>query len=96
MPLDNAPKKGGGLAKYERQTLLVIWYLVLFTLSVRGIWGYWGDLKDHIVSTELGKKSVVVKVDEKQDKYKAIKEKVFKEKGILLTDEDIKKYGFDK
>jgi hypothetical protein len=37
-----------------------------------------------------------VKVDAKEDKYKAIKEKMFKEKGIILTDEDIKKYGFDK
>jgi hypothetical protein len=60
------------------------------------VYGYWGDLKEYIVASELGKKSVVVKVDAKEDKYKAIKEKMFKEKGIILTDEDIKKYGFDK
>jgi hypothetical protein len=96
MQQESTNKRGSGLAKYERQALLTIWYLVLAVLSIRGIGGYWGDLKDHIVSSELGKKSVVVKVDEKIDKYKEIKAKVFKEKGILLTDEDIKKYGFDK
>jgi hypothetical protein len=83
-------------SKYQKHIVRVTWYLALTLLSFRGVWGYWGDLKEYIVASELGKKSVVVKVDAKEDKYKAIKEKMFKEKGIILTDEDIKKYGFDK
>lgn len=96
MPLDNATKKGGGLAKYERQILLTIWYIVLFVLSARGIWGYWGDLKEHIVEKELGKKSVIIKVEAKEDKYKEIRERVFKEKGIILTDKDIEDFTNNK
>jgi hypothetical protein len=91
--MDNAKKL---LEKYQGKAIAVVFYSLLTLLSIRGIGGYWDDLKEYIVSSELGKKSVVVKVDAKEDNYKAIKEKIFKEKGIILTDEDIKKYGFHK
>jgi|LakMenEpi03Aug12_release.lakeMendotaPanAssembly.Ray.scaffolds.fasta_scaffold2346155_1 hypothetical protein len=84
------------IAKYQKQLIRGVWYLLLILLSFRGLGGYWGDLKDYIVASELGKKSVVVKVDANQDKYKEIKERVFKEKGIVLTDKDIEQYGFNK
>jgi hypothetical protein len=84
------------IAKYQKQLIKGVWYLLLILLSFRGLGGYWGDLKDYIVASELGKKSVVVKVDANQDKYKEIKERVFKEKGIVLTDKDIEQYGFNK
>jgi hypothetical protein len=84
------------ISKYQKPIVRVIWYLVLILLSFRGVWGYWGDLKEYIVASELGKKSVIIKVDANQDKYKEIKERVFKEKGIVLTDKDIEQYGFNK
>jgi hypothetical protein len=84
------------ITKYQKQLIKGVWYLLLILLSFRGLGGYWGDLKDYIVASELGKKSVVVKVDANQDKYKEIKERVFKEKGIVLTDKDIEQYGFNK
>lgn len=65
--------------------------LLIFCLSLRGITGYWNDLKEYIIKTTL-----ITPADIPLDNKQKIKDRVYKEKGIILTDEDIEKYGLTK
>lgn len=81
---------------YSPMIKKIAMYIVVVLFILRGVTGYWGDLKSYIIQSELGKQTVTVSVDPIKDKNEKIKEKVFKEKGIILSDEDIEKYGISK
>lgn len=82
--------------KHKNLGISILKYLIIAVFVLRGVGGFWIDLKDHIIEAELGKKPVTVTIDVKEDKYNPIKEKVYKEKGIILSNEEIDKYGFVK
>ena len=65
---------------------------IIICLSLRGISGYWSDLKEYIIRTTLVTPADIP-VDNSTNSTQKIKDRVYKEKGIILTDEDIKKYG---
>jgi CRISPR/Cas system-associated endonuclease Cas1 len=89
---------------------LIVKFLIIF-FALRGLLTTWSDFKNYIVVNELKKHNVTLNVIEeftikpliidsvvtvKVNKNQLYKDRMFKEKGIIVTDEDIKKYGLVK
>lgn len=89
----------------HKSVFIKIFFICLLTyLTIRGIKASWEDLKDYAFKAKLEEQATSLKIEgekttetpkkvEVVDKNKILKEKILKEKGIILTDEDIKRYG---
>lgn len=97
------------IKKWAPKTLILAFVSLL---CLKGISGYWKDLKVHIIQEETGleyqtnlisvdtvsvmPQVLIPKIEEVKpvfSKNEIIKKKLYKEKGIVLTDKDIEKYG---
>lgn len=71
--------------------------LVFLIFFYRGSIGYYDDLKEYIINSEIERIKSAISVDtlfipKIKSQNEILKEKIYKEKGIILTDEDIKNY----
>jgi hypothetical protein len=78
--------------KHRKQINLFFRRIIFVFLVIRGIFGYWSDLKNYIIKEELDRPVVEVANEPEKEKKKDLKKKIFKEKGIIFTDEEIEKY----
>lgn len=94
------------LVQYKSAFIKTFFICLLSYLTIRGIKASWEDLKDYAFKVRL-EEQTTLSVSEKKivetpkkvetfDKNKVLKDKILKEKGIILTDEDIKRYGIIK
>lgn len=79
-----------------REILLAI---ILIPFIVRGFVGFVSDISKPSEQQQQEQQEVKPKeepIEKVVDKNKAIKDRIYKEKGIIVSDEDIKKYGITK